>query len=173
MCLLATLRQDLYYQEDAGNSSAELVFDEFEEVLSRIFDLAVWARMQQAEAATRILDQDGDGDLDVDDVDDLFDLCDTDGSESITPEELAVVLEKRLNGGAARLVAEQLVALADADGSGAMSRDELRSAVKKMSESAAQGKEKAEGFERGIESWLTATFFPRALAAIKKKKLGK
>ena len=162
---------DLYYQEQADNSSSELVFDEFEEVLARIFNTAVWSHVTHVPETMNLLDQDGDGDLDEDDVDDLFDECDTDNSGSITTEEFRVVLAKRLNEEAARLVADQLVAFADADKSGAISRDELRDAVVKLASGKVHAKEQAEALERAFDSWLGTTFLPKALKAIKKKKL--
>ena len=43
--------------------------------------------------------QDGDGDLDDDDVDELFSECDADGSGYISVSELRVALERRHGGG--------------------------------------------------------------------------
>ena len=39
------IEDDLYVQDDAHDSSSELVFDEFEEVVARIFSIAVWAKL--------------------------------------------------------------------------------------------------------------------------------
>ena len=103
-------------QEDEENTSTELVFEEFEEVLARIFNTAVYLPMVQAGNTANLLDQDGDGDLDDDDIDDLYDECDDDKSGAISVEELAVALRKRLNAGAAYLVAKKLVKIADTDG---------------------------------------------------------
>ena len=47
--------------------------------------------------AARLSPQDGDGDLDDDDIDELFDECDTDGSGTVSLEELTGALAKRLN----------------------------------------------------------------------------
>jgi hypothetical protein len=105
-------------QEDEENTSTELVFDEFEEVIARIFNVAVFQPMAQAGNTANLLDQDGDGDLDDDDIDDLYDECDEDKSGSISTEELAIALRKRLNAGAAYLVARKLVKIADTDGRG-------------------------------------------------------
>jgi hypothetical protein len=120
-----------------------------------------------------LLDQDGDGDLDEDDVDDLFDECDVDKSGAISIEELAAVLTKakRLNDGAAKLVAEKLMAFADTDKSGTISKDELREAVIKMASGKAEFEERGQALERAFDAWLHSIFVPRALQAIKKKKL--
>ena len=40
---------DLYYQEDADNTPSELVFDEFEEFVARLFLSAVWQRTKHQE----------------------------------------------------------------------------------------------------------------------------
>ena len=112
-------------QDDPDNSPSELVFDEFEEWLARVFLAAVWAQTQKMAQAASLLDQDGDGDLDDDDVDNLFMECDVDCSGSVTVDELRVALEKRLNAAAADAIATQLAALADADGGGDISRAEF------------------------------------------------
>tara|TARA_B100000795_G_scaffold264315_1_gene244673 strand:- start:606 stop:1127 length:522 start_codon:yes stop_codon:yes gene_type:complete len=74
------LDDDLYYQEEEGNTASELVFEEFEEWLARIFSASVWSAVSESGAlqqASSLLDQDGDGDLDDDDIDELFDECGT------------------------------------------------------------------------------------------------
>ena len=165
---------DLYYQPDGsgenGNSS-ELDYAEFEEVLGRIYNMAVWLPTQKLAATAALLDQDGDGDLDVDDADDLFDECDSDHSGAVSVHELTAALSKRVNEGAAAGVASKLMAFADEDGSGTISRVELRGAILKLQEGGAAGKEHAEALERGFDAWLGETVLPRALAAAKKKKL--
>lgn len=166
---------DLYYQDEArgeGSSSSEVDFGEFEEWLARIFGAAVWARMQSVADTAALLDQDGDGDLDADDADDLFDECDTDGSGSIDASELLAALGKRLNEGAAKLVCDHLMALADVDGSGTISREELRVAIVAMTDHKKQGKDSAEALERAFDEWLAVSFVPKALAAMRRKKLG-
>ena len=65
----------------------------------------------------------------------------------------------------------KLMAFADEDGSGTISRVELRGAILKLQEGGAAGKEHAEALERGFDAWLGETVLPRALAAAKKKKL--
>ena len=64
------------------------MFDEFEEWLARVFNLAVWSQQEQLGQAASLLDQDGDGDLDDDDIDELFDECDVDRSGTIELDEL-------------------------------------------------------------------------------------
>jgi Ca2+-binding EF-hand superfamily protein len=173
--VMVNIDDDLYYQEQAENTSSELVFDEFEEFVARIFNKAVWSKAEGKEVIVmaNLLDQDGDGDLDEDDVDDLFDECDVDKSGAISIEELAVVLTKakRLNDGAAKLVAEKLMAFADTDKSGTISKDELREAVIKMASGKAEFEERGQALERAFDAWLHSIFVPRALQAIKKKKL--
>ena len=108
----------------------------------------------------------------ADDIDDLYDECDEDGSGSITVDELAVALRKRLNAGAAYLVAKKLVKIADEDGEGSLSREELRDAVRKLSSGQAGGQEEEEvKLERAFHEWLDGVFLNTALAAAKKKKL--
>lgn len=173
--VMVNIDDDLYYQEQAENTSSELVFDEFEEFVARIFNKAVWSKAEGKEVivTANLLDQDGDGDLDEDDVDDLFDECDVDKSGAISIEELAAVLTKakRLNDGAAKLVAEKLMAFADTDKSGTISKDELREAVIKMASGKAEFEEQGQALERALDAWLHSVFVPRALQAIKKKKL--
>jgi len=173
--VMVNIDDDLYYQEQAENTSSELVFDEFEEFVARIFNKAVWSKAEGKEVIVmaNLLDQDGDGDLDEDDVDDLFDECDVDKSGAISIEELAAVLTKakRLNDGAAKLVAEKLMAFADTDKSGTISKDELREAVIKMASGKAEFEERGQALERAFDAWLHSIFVPRALQAIKKKKL--
>ena len=50
---------DLYYQASADDSSSELVFDEFEEVVARLFHAAVWRQTQMLHQTASLLDQDG------------------------------------------------------------------------------------------------------------------
>lgn len=165
------IEDDLYYQEDSDDTSSELVFDEFEEMVARVFFEAVWVRLMTGSSTADLLDQDGDGDLDDDDVDDLFNECDADNSGSVTLEELTVVLERRLNGAAAKLFADKLMRLADEDGGGTMDRVELGHAVKKMREEKAGGREKPGDMERAFEIWLSSSFLPPAIKAATRKKL--
>jgi hypothetical protein len=81
-----------------------------------------------------------------------------------------VALGKRLNATAAEMVAQKLMHIADADGSGAMSRVELRGAIRKIAEGG-EGDEGALSFERAFEQWLRTQFLPAALKAAAKKKL--
>ena len=53
---------DLFEQEEEENTSTELVFEEFEEVVARIFNMAVYQPTVQAGNTANLLDQDGDGD---------------------------------------------------------------------------------------------------------------
>ena len=166
------LDDDLYKKEESGQAanSSELDFDEFEEWLARVFHVAIWGRSQQVAQTASLLDQDGDGDLDADDADDLFLECDADGSGSITPDELLDVLKRRLNESAAVLVSNQLVTLADTDGSGEITREELREAILTMSSGRNSEKEQADALERGFSAWLGNEFVPKALAAVGRKK---
>ena len=165
------IEDDLYYQEESNDTSSELVFEEYEEIVARVFFEAVWQRLMAGSSTADLLDQDGDGDLDDDDVDDLFNECDADNSGSVTLEELTVVLERRLNVAAARLFAGKLMAIADQDGGGTMDRAELGHAVRMMREESAGGREKPGDMERAFESWLAHSFLPPAIKAATKKKL--
>ena len=155
------------------NTSSELVFDEFEEVVVRLFNGSAWLQSQALGDSAALLDQDGDGDLDEDDIDDLFDECDVDGSGSISLEELSGALGKRLNAAAAQMVASKLVAIADEDQSGSMSRDELKLAIRNLMSEKKNEAEATGGaaFERAFEEWLRKSFLPPALRAAAKKKL--
>ena len=145
---------DLFEQEDEANSSSELVFDEFEEVVARIFNMAIFQPMMEAGDTAKLLDQDGDGDLDDDDIDDLYDECDEDKSGSISVDELAQALRKRLNAGAAYLVAKKLVKIADTDGGGTLSKEELREAVHKLMSGEADDDDDGMELERVFHDWL-------------------
>lgn len=164
-----------YAKQASGecSSSSEVDFGEFEEWLGRVFSAAVWARTQSVVDTASLLDQDGDGDLDADDANDLFDECDSDQSGAITHEEFLTALSRRLNEGAAKLVCEQLMALADRDGSGTLSREELREAIITLTVGRKRGREQTEALERAFDEWLASCFVPNALSAIKKKKIGK
>ena len=162
---------DLFEQEEEENTSTELVFEEFEEVVARIFNMAVYQPMVQAGNTANLLDQDGDGDLDDDDIDDLYDECDADKSGSVSVEELAVALRKRLNAGAAYLVARKLVKIADTDGGGTLSREELHEAVHTLSSGGGDGDDDGMELERVFHDWLGSVFLPAALKASRKKKL--
>ena len=130
------ISDDLYYQDDQFDTStgAEVDYGEFEEWLARMFHGAVWNRTQQMAFTANVLDQDGDGDLDADDADDLFDECDEDGSGTITtrssstrrPRERCSPRGERLNETAAKIVdvllpravCVQMIELADKDKTG-------------------------------------------------------
>ena len=160
---------DVYEQEQAENSASELVFDEFEEVVARVFVAAVWRHQSKLQDSAALLDQDGDGDLDDDDIDDLFNECDADGSGSISLAELTDALKKRLNEAAAEAVAKQLHDIADEDGSGSMEREELRGAIQKIQ----RGKGNADpmALEKAFDTWLREKFIPNAQRGMIKKKL--
>ena len=166
------ISDDLYYQDDQFDTStgAEVDYGEFEEWLARMFHGAVWNRTQQMAFTANVLDQDGDGDLDADDADDLFDECDEDGSGTITTIELENVLAKRLNETAAKIVAKQMIELADKDKTGDVTREELQEAIKVMMSGAEMKKEQAEKFPRGFADWLDDVLLPRAVFACKKKR---
>jgi len=170
--VMVNLDDDVYEQDDASNTPSELIFEEFEEVVVRLFLAAVWRQACALQNTASLLDQDGDGDLDDDDLDELFDECDADGSGSISLEELAGALGRRLNAAAADAVAKQLVSIADEDGSGSMSREELREAVRKLASGKGGGSEREAGaLERALDSWLRETFIPSAQKAMAKKKM--
>jgi len=171
--VIVNIDDDVYEQDDAENTPSELVFDEFEEVVARVFAAAVWRQTAQLQQTTSLLDQDGDGDLDDDDIDDLFNECDADGSGSISLGELTDALGRRLNPAAAEAVAKQLVEIADDDGSGSMSRDELRDAIRKISRpgGAGGGAHDPVALERAFDGWLRDTFLPGAFKAMAKKKM--
>ena len=133
--------------------------------------------MMHSGATASLLDQDGDGDLDDDDIDGLYNECDVDGSGSITLDELHGALKKRLNAGAAFLVAQKLVKMADQDGEGTISRGELRDAVKRLQAKQARGDgdddpdDEKVSLELSFHHWIGQVFVPSAKAAIKKKKM--
>lgn len=165
---------DVFEQEEAQNSASELVYDEFEEVLVRIFHAAVFLPMQQTSQTANLLDQDGDGDLDDDDIDELYEECDTDGSGTISLAELTEALKRRLNAGAAVLVAKKLVRIADEDGEGTLTREELREAIHMLSSrggGVADNGEEELTLEQALHEWLGGVFLPTARTAAKKKKL--
>ena len=143
---------------------------EFEEVVARIFNMAIFQPMMEAGDTAKLLDQDGDGDLDDDDIDDLYDECDEDKSGSISVDELAQALRKRLNAGAAYLVAKKLVKIADTDGGGTLSKEELREAVHKLMSGEADDDDDGMELERVFHDWLGSVFLPAALKASRKKK---
>jgi hypothetical protein len=58
---------------------------QFEEVVVRLFLAAVWRQACALQNTASLLDQDGDGDLDDDDLDELFDECDADGARLPAP----------------------------------------------------------------------------------------
>jgi len=164
---------DLYVQAEADNTSSEIVFDEFEEFVGRLFLAAVWVRTQRQSETASLLDQDGDGDLDDDDIDELFDECDADGSGSISLEELTAALRLRLNEAAATSFAEQLLSIADDDGSGTMSREELREAIHRVTSDSQANRRAAEGsLERAFDSWLAGSFIPKARTRARRTAMG-
>ena len=63
--------------------------------------------------------------------------------------------------------------VADGDGSGNVSREELRDAVRKITNGGVTGASSAAGaIERAFDDWLRETFLPAALRAMQKKKMG-
>jgi len=51
------LDDEIYHQGEACNTPTELVFEEFEEFVARIFKAAVWARVQEVQQSASVLDQ--------------------------------------------------------------------------------------------------------------------
>lgn len=175
------VEDEIYVQEESQDSASELVFDEFEELVGRIFHAAVWRRTEKLQQTANLLDQDGDGDFDKDDVEGLFEECDTDGSGTISLAEIGVALARRLNKGAAELVSRQLMAIADNDGNGTMSREELNRAIRiitqgrlRIAQAASKGGFSPDpaAMECSCDEWLRDVFVPAAKAAIKERKLG-
>ena len=62
----------------------------------------------------------------------LFSAADTDGSNDIDPDELTAILSTKVGDGASRLVAKQMIALADVDESGTVDRAELAALMRKV-----------------------------------------
>jgi hypothetical protein len=86
----------------------------------------------------------------------------------VTVGELSQALGKRLSKENSETVATKLVAIADANGNGDMSRDELKAAVRRIS--SGEGDElETLSFERAFEVWLRKTFLPAAKRATVKK----
>jgi hypothetical protein len=166
------LDDDLFYQEEEGNNASELVFEEFEEWLARCFSESVWEFLMESGAlqqATSLLDHDGDGDIDDDDVDEFFDQWDTNQSGSVTIGELSSALGKRLSKDNSEAVAAKMMAIADTNADGEISREELRAAVRKIANG--EGEEMAAlCFERAFEVWLRKTFLPAAKKAMATKR---
>jgi len=79
-----------------------------------------------------LADVDGDGCISDHEIGVLFSACDADNSGSITVEELTAELAKKVGEGASKLVAKQMVALADKDESGTVDREELGTMMKKL-----------------------------------------
>ena len=86
----------------------------------------------------------------------------------MTVGELSQALGKRLSKENSEAVATKLVAIADANGDGDMSRDELKAAVRKIS-SGEGGELETLSFERAFEVWLRKAFLPAAKRATVKK----
>ena len=147
------------------------VFDEFEEWLARVFHASAWSALTESASLQQhvsLLDQDGDGDLDDDDVDELFEECDTNFSGFVTVDELEVALGKRLSKANSESVALKMLNIADANRDGQLSREELRDGIRKI----ARGDGEEMGalcFERAFEVWLRETFLPAARSAKKPK----
>jgi hypothetical protein len=163
---------ELFEQEEKENSPSELVFDEFEEAIARVFDVAVYRPLLAAGVpAHRLFEADG-----PDELDRLYNACNADGSSSASTDELAVGLRARLGAGPAQLIAHRLVAIADAAGLAladrSLTRDAFHETVRLFGE-ADGGDGSAElTMERAFHEWLGSVFLPKALAAAKKKKLG-
>jgi len=84
----------------------------------------------------RILaDVDSDGVITEAEATAIFDTCDLDGSGSITADELTAALAAKVGEGASRLVAKQMITLADKDESGTVERDECTSMMLKLASS--------------------------------------
>ena len=79
-------------------------------------------------------DADGDGCITEEEIGALFDECDADKSGSIDADELTACLATRLGEGASRLVAKQMISLADTDESGTLSRDEITGIMAQLSQ---------------------------------------
>mmetsp|Transcript_79871 Transcript_79871/g.126033 ORF Transcript_79871/g.126033 Transcript_79871/m.126033 type:complete len:375 (+) Transcript_79871:256-1380(+) len=74
-----------------------------------------------------ICDVDGDGVVQVEEIDEFFDLADTDGNGELDVDEIMVAMSLRLGDlDVTRVLAQQCVSLADEDGNGKVSKEELR-----------------------------------------------
>lgn len=85
-------------------------------VLVEYFCRAMWAMLA---------DSDGDGAITEEEIHALFTLCDADGSGQITAEELTTALAAKVGEGASKLVAKQMINIADKDESGTVDKTEL------------------------------------------------
>lgn len=74
-----------------------------------------------------LCDVDGDGVVQVEEIDEFFDLADTDGNGELDVDEIMVAMSLRLGDlDVTRVLAQQCVSLADEDGNGKVSKEELR-----------------------------------------------
>ena len=87
----------------------------------------------------------------------------------MTIGELSSALGKRLSKGNSEAVATRMMAIADTNADGEISREELRAAVRKIA--SGEGEEMAAlCFERAFEVWLRKTLLPAAKKAIATKR---
>ena len=99
----------------------------------------------------RLADTDGDGNVDVDELDRLFEEADLDGSGRLDGDELKAVIEKRLGyEHGSNVLAQQCVSVMDKDADGTVSRLELYDFFSTEAE-VSQAIEAAEKAEANIE----------------------
>ena len=79
-----------------------------------------------------IVDANSDGDGGAEEIDALFAKFDSDGTNGLSADEIAKALASKLGDGASNLVASTMLSLADVDGNGNVSKDELRKVVESV-----------------------------------------
>ena len=90
-------------------------------MLVRYFCNRIWANL---------CDVNGDGTVEMHEVDEFFDEADTDGNGEIDLDELMVAMSFRLGDlDVSRILAEQCISFADADKNGTISKSELRAFI--------------------------------------------
>lgn len=78
-----------------------------------------------------LCDIDGDGEVQIEEVDEFFDLADTDGNGKLDVDELMVAMSLKLGDlDVTKVLAQQCVSLADEDGDGKVSKEELQKFMK-------------------------------------------